>query len=104
MVVEMSMPVQWGIYYRLKRVVFARRYFSTDACMSECRGFYQGNHCHTEFPAYVLEKGFDIGGLELLVYCDKEAVCQGLNTGRSRRRNLQKGLREVCFFAAVSGK
>lgn len=38
---------------------------------------------------------------KVLLYCDNQAVAELVNTGRARDLDLQQGLRELCYLAAV---
>lgn len=95
--------------------------FQSDACLQGCGGYCEGKFFHIEFPDYVLDKKYSIASLEflsiilclklwgsrfkgkkVLVYCDNEAVCHVLNTGKARCEVLQECLRESCFVSAMS--
>ena len=95
--------------------------FSTDACLTGIGGFFEGNFFHRTLPTFILDKKWNICVLEMLaivvamrlwspklkgkcivVHCDNEAVCQVINTGRTRCPLLQEGLRELCFLSAVA--
>lgn len=39
-------------------------------------------------------------GKKVVAHCDNEAVANLVNSGRAREKNMQDGLREVCFLAA----
>ena len=94
--------------------------FSSDACLSGCGGFWQGNYFHSIFPEFILRKKLNINILEMLsiiiclkiwgkyfkgkriqIFCDNEAVCQVISSGRARCELLQSGLREIAFLTAT---
>lgn len=75
---------------------------------------------HVEFPKIVINKGYHINILEMLsviiclklwgsdfkgkriqVFCDNNAVCTVINSGRSRCEILQDCLRELAFLSAI---
>lgn len=45
--------------------------------------------------------GPDLMRLKVILYCDNQAVADLINTGRARDVDLQEGLREICYLAAV---
>lgn len=94
--------------------------FSSDSCLSGCGGFWKGAYFHSVFPEEILSQSFHISALEILsiivclrlwgqffkglkiiVFCDNEAVCTVINTGRTKCKILQEFLREICFLAAI---
>ena len=94
--------------------------FSSDACLSGCGGFWQGNYFHSIFPEFILRKNLNINILEMLsiiiclkiwgkyfkgkriqIFCDNEAVCQVISSGRAKCELLQSGLREIAFLTAT---
>ena len=96
-------------------------FFSSDSCLSGCGGFWLGNYFHTNFPDVIVNKEYDINILEILsviiclklwgyafrgkriqVYCDNNAVCTVINSGRSKCSILQDCLREIAFLSAIS--
>jgi hypothetical protein len=95
--------------------------FSTDACLQGIGGFCDGKYFHADLPKFILEENYSICVLELLgivvalklwykfftgkriiVRCDNFAVCQLLNSGKSRISIMQDGLREISFFTAIA--
>lgn len=96
------------------------RVCSSDACLHSCGGFCSGKYFHTKFPENfktrnynitILEMfaiiiclklwGSDFKGKRLQMFCDNQAVCQIINTGKSRCTILQDCLREIAFLAAI---
>ena len=96
-------------------------FFSSDSCLSGCGGFWLGNYFHTKFPDVIVNKEYDINILEILsviiclklwgyafrgkriqVYCNNNAVCTVINSGRSKCSILQDCLREIAFLSAIS--
>ena len=94
--------------------------FSSDSCLSGCGGFWQGSYFHTIFPDFILERNLNINVLEMLsiivclklwgkyfkgkriqIFCDNEAVCQVISSGRAKCELLQSGLREIAYLAAI---
>lgn len=92
---------------------------STDACLSGCGGFYQGNYFHTPFPDAISQAGLDINELELMtlsvalklwghnfsrqrlvIACDNETAVTAVNTGRSTSETVQRILRDIWFMEA----
>ena len=45
--------------------------------------------------------GSEFKGKRLQMFCDNQAVCQIINTGKSRCTILQDCLREIAFLAAI---
>ena len=83
--------------------------FSSDSCLSSCGGFWQGNFFHVYFPNSVFDKRYSINILDRLsviicmtlwsssfhekrikVYCDNNAVCSVVNSGKSSCLILQE--------------
>ena len=94
--------------------------FSSDSCLLGCGGFWQGSYFHTNFPDFILERNLNINVLEMLsiivclklwgkyfkskriqIFCDNEAVCQVISSGRAKCELLQSGLREIAYLAAI---
>lgn len=94
--------------------------FSSDSCLSGCGGFWKGAYFHSVFPEEIMQNNWHISALEMLsiivclrlwgsyfkglkiiVFCDNEAVCTVINTGKTKCEILQEFLREICFLAAV---
>ncbi|XP_052778852.1 uncharacterized protein LOC128216331 [Mya arenaria] len=93
--------------------------FSSDACLSGCGAINQcGEFFHKTFPKCVLEACSNIAqfecisvvvalklwsvkwqGLKISIFCDNQAVCSVLNSGRTKDPILQKCLREVAYLA-----
>ena len=93
---------------------------STDACLSGCGGWVEGEYFHALFPLHILLQNLHINALELLavvvalklwcvrwagkrllIYCDNMTSVQVINSGATRDVFLQSCLREICFLAAV---
>ena len=89
---------------------------SSDSCLTDCGGYWNGCFFHTEFPETILEQGLHIGALEIIsilvclklwgryfkvlrivVFSDNKSVCQIINSGKSRSEILQDSLREICY-------
>ena len=94
--------------------------FSTDACLTGCRGMSSEQYFHVEFPPEVLLQftaihlleALDIvialrlwsrswRGLRIMVHCDNFSVVSSLNSGRVQDKLLAACLREIWFLAAV---
>ena len=79
-----------------------------------------GNYFHSVFPDFIINKNWNINVLELLsiviclnlwgkyfkgkriqIFCDNEAVCQVISSGKARCELLKSGLREIAFLAAT---
>ena len=92
---------------------------SSDACLLACGGFCSGKYYHTKFPDIfhtrkynitILEMfaiiiclklwGNNFKGKKLQMFCDNQAVCHVINTGKSKCTILQDCLREIAFLAA----
>ena len=92
---------------------------SSDACLTGCGGFWKGHYFHTKFPTFLSEQKLSINVLEMYsiliclrlwgkslvgqkiqMFCDNEAVCQIINSGRTYNDVLQSCLREITFLAA----
>ena len=86
-------------------------FFSSDACLQACGGFWQGIFFHVTFPKSILQRKYHITILEMLsviiclrlwklyfrgkriqVFCDNIAVCTVINSGKSRCEILQNCL------------
>ena len=95
--------------------------FSSDSCLTACGGFWNGKFFHVRFPEFILGRKLHISALEILavilclklwgkefigkrivIYCDNQAVCQVINSGKTRCEFLQQSLREICFLAAIN--
>ena len=94
---------------------------SSDACLLACGGFCSGKYYHTKFPDIfhtrkynitILEMfatiiclklwGNNFKGKKLQMFCDNQAVCHVINTGKSKCTILQDCLREIAFLAACN--
>ncbi len=94
--------------------------FATDACLSGCGGFSDGEYFHEEFPDFVANQNAHINTLELLtvvvacklwgklwqgkrilIRCDNEATVTVINSGRCRDEEMLSLLRELSFQAAI---
>ena len=94
--------------------------FSTDACLTGCRGMSSEQYFHVEFPPEVLLQftaihllealdiviairlwGRSWRGLRIMVHCDNFSVVSSLNSGRVQDKLLAACLREIWFLAAV---
>ncbi|XP_053372607.1 uncharacterized protein LOC128546268 isoform X1 [Mercenaria mercenaria] len=94
--------------------------FLSDSCLSGCGGMFGSQFFHREFPKFIMEKKIHISGLELLsvivclklwgsqwkgkkiiIFCDNQAACIVVNSGKARCRFLQQCLREICFLASI---
>ena len=92
---------------------------STDACLSGCGAWIEGECFSTEFPQHILALQLHINALELLtiavalkiwgdrwkgkriqVFCDNMASVNVINSGATREGFQQKCMREILFFAA----
>ena len=94
---------------------------SSDACLSGCGSWSNGEFFHREFPEFISALDLHINALELLsvvvclkvwsnklhhkrikVFCDNIVSVQVINTGKTRDIFMQSCLRELCFIAAVN--
>ena len=92
---------------------------SSDACLQSCGGFCDGKYFHTLFPEAFYAAKYNICILEMFaiiiclklwgksfkckriqMYCDNQAICQVVNSGKSKCPILQDCLREIAFLAA----
>lgn len=95
--------------------------FSCDSCLTGCGGICGNSFFHSVFPGFILNQNLSITCLEMLtvivslklwcavlrkkkvvIYCDNQAVCIVINTGKTRSLFLQKCLRELCFITSVN--
>ena len=93
---------------------------SSDACLTGCGSWCDGEFFHKEFPEFIRNLNLHINSLELLaivvclktwssklrykrikIFCDNFVSVQVINTGKSRNIFHQSCLREICFVAAV---
>ena len=94
--------------------------FSSDSCLSGCGGVMGCRYFHSQFPPFITEQNLHISALELLsvmvclhiwapllcgnkvqIYCDNQAACIAINSGKTRSPFLQQCLREICFISSV---
>ena len=92
---------------------------SSDACLTGCGAWVQGECFSTRFPEHIMAQQLHINALELLtivvaiktwskswkgkriqVFCDNMASVNVINSGATRDIFQQKCLREMLFFAA----
>ena len=95
--------------------------FLSDSCLTACGGFWNGKFFYVWFPEFILGRNLHISALEILavilclklwgkefigkrivIYWDNQAVCQVINSGKTRCEFLQQPLREICFLAAIN--
>ncbi len=93
--------------------------FATDSTLAGCGGFFKGKFFHRCFPQPItdLKLGNTHLGLltiviacklwgphfkrhRILVFCDSQAVCGIVNSGRSKKPFIQAALRELWFLQA----
>ena len=93
--------------------------FASDACLTGCGAWYDGQFFHKEFPEFITSQKLHINALELLtivvalkvwgdslkgcrirLMCDNQTSVIVMNAGRSRDKFLQSCLRELCYLAA----
>ena len=94
--------------------------FSADACLTGCGAVCVPEYFHKEFPEFVLRQGSSIvhlecltlvvaiktwctrwKGLRISIFCDNEAVCSVINSGKARDPYLQSCMREIMFCACM---
>ena len=94
--------------------------FTTDACLTGCGGMFGNQFFHRQFPEFVAQKNPSIvhlecltvmvaikfwaknwTGLKITIYCDNEAVCSCISSGRTKDPLLLNCLREICYFASL---
>jgi hypothetical protein len=87
-------------------------FFSSDACLTGCGGWFKGNVFHTLFLEFILDAKLHINCLELLsiivclkmwalcfrgkrirIMCDNKTLVTVINTGKSRNSFLQNCLK-----------
>ena len=95
--------------------------FSTDACLTGCGALCNNNFFHREFPDFVKQINLSIVHLECLaimvaikywycswhgykitIYCDNEAVCHVINSGKTKDSVLLNCLREITYVACIN--
>ena len=94
---------------------------ASDACLTGCGATCGREYFHKAFPVQVLVKRLHINALELLalvvavstwafklagrkvtVLCDNSATVWVINTGKTRDKDMQRLLRELCFITATN--
>ena len=93
---------------------------STDSCLTGCGGWSSGDYFHSKFPEWLTNlPEISINELETmavivavkiwshklanshtLLFCDNQATCDIINTGRACNQFTQECLREICFLTA----
>ena len=92
----------------------------TDSCLTGCGGICGDQFFHRQFSEFVTEAKPSIvhlecltvmvavkfwakhwTGLKLTIYCDNEAVCSCIGSGRTKDPLLLNCLREICYFASL---
>ena len=95
--------------------------FSTDACLTGCGALCNNNFFHREFPDSFKQINLSIVHLECLaimiaikywycswhgykitIYCDNEAVCHIINSGKNKDSILWNCLRGITYVACIN--
>jgi hypothetical protein len=94
--------------------------FSTDACLQSAGGFCQQEYFSAAFPQFIISQNFNINILELLtimvaikvwghnikdrrvqIYCDNQASCIVLNSGRTKNPIMLSIIREIAYLSTM---
>lgn len=101
-----------------KQFEFPDQKAASDASGDAAAGVCKEQYYRAKFPEWLKEKniavkelwaiilllkiwGPELTNLKVVLFCDNQAVADLINTGRARDLDLQDGLREVCYLAAV---
>ena len=95
--------------------------FSSDSCLENCGGFWQGMFFHTSFPEHFKQNKYNINILEfysnticmklwghyfsqkrIQIFCDNLPVTMVINAGKSNCQILQMCLKEMAHEAAIN--
>ena len=95
-------------------------FFSTDACLVGVGGINNSEFFHRRIPEFIQNKALGIVHFECLaimlaikvwshlwhgnkisIYCDNEAVCHIINSGKTKEPVLLSFIREVAYYACT---